>query len=559
MRTIVGPLALLALSASAAFVGCTAPSATSQGDSDSYGPGKGSGYTTSATTGGVTTGNGYGYGTSIYGDGDASYDDYFDEADPSQGGAGGIPSDRFEAVGTNPFVEVAHDPLSTFAADVDSASYDLFRTYANANYALDPASVRLEDFVNHFNYDYTPPDEDEQAPFSVHLSAAPSVIERDTRLLRVGIQGKVVTDIPPANLVFLVDASGSMSGQMHKVKSLLTVAIEQLQPSDMVSIVTYAANPGTLLSATPVSEKSTILDAITSLSSSGSTNGAGGIEAAYSEAERGFKEDGINHIFLCTDGDFNVGVSSTNELEDLVEAKRKTGVTFTALGFGGSNFNDAMMERISNIGNGTYSYIGSEAEAEKYAQNKLLQAMMYIAQDVKIQVEFNPEYVYAYRLLGYENRAIADDDFRDDVIDAGEIGSGHRVTALYELAFTEADLPTIAGEFPLEQGGPFSGNAEIDNDDFVMVKIRYKNPGAAESDPAYEVAQSLAPSDVATDIESTSQDFRYAAAVAAYAEILKESPFADPAALNVIESILQAQKARDEDRAEFLTLFKAAQ
>jgi len=528
MRTIIGALGLVVL-VTAALVGCSA--------SDDAGLSSGS------------------YGDGDYGLAYQSGEPL--EDDTAQGGAGGAPTDRVEAVGTNPFVEVDHDPLSTFAADVDSASYDLFRTYATQGSSIDPANIRLEDFVNYFDYDYAPPAEDAQQPFSVHLNAGPHLAQGDTRLLRVGIQGKVVTDIPPANLVFLVDASGSMSGEMAKVRSLLAKAVEQLQPQDMVSIVTYASNPATLLTATPVSEKQTILSAIASLESGGSTNGEGGINAAYNEAQRGFKQDGINHIFLCTDGDFNVGVSTTEELEALVEAKRKTGVTFTALGFGGGNFNDAMMERISNIGNGTYSYIGSKRDAERYAEDHLLQAMVYIAQDVKIQVEFNPQFIYAYRLLGYENRAIADDDFRDDVIDAGEIGSGHRVTALYELAFTEAALPSIQGEFPLEDGGTFNGNPEVDAGDLVMVKIRYKNPGAAEADPAYEIAESLSPGEVTSDIESSNSDFQYAAAAAAYAEILKESPFADAGALGAIEAILEAQKGQDEERAEFLELFKA--
>lgn len=555
MRTFMGPLGLVAFTTVAALVGCSAAPAADNNRGEAGGDGDGDGTGLNGDDTGLSTGY-------YSGDGDGAYDYTSgypnEEEDPAQGGAGGAPSDSFDAVGTNPFVEVDHDPLSTFAADVDSASYDLFRNRTGYGQTIDPRSVRLEDFVNHFDYDYAPPEEDAQQPFSVHLSAAPHLAQRDTRLLRVGIQGKVVTDIPPANLVFLVDASGSMSGEMGKVKSLLSTAVEQLQPDDMVSIVTYASNPSTLLRATSVSDKQTILGAIASLESGGSTNGEGGINAAYNEAQRGFKEDGINHIFLCTDGDFNVGVSSTDELEDLVEAKRKTGVTFTALGFGGSNFNDAMMERISNIGNGTYSYIGSEQDADAYAQDRLLQAMVYIAQDVKIQVEFNPEYIYAYRLLGYENRAIADDDFRDDVIDAGEIGSGHRVTALYELAFTEADLPTVSGEFPLDQGGTFNGNPEIAAEDFVKVKIRYKNPGAAESDPAYEIAESLSPGDVATDMQSADSDLQYAAAVAAYAEILKESPFADPGALDAIEAVLEAQKGLDDERAEFLSLFKGA-
>lgn len=483
-----------------------------------------------------------------------------DEADPDEarGGAGGAtPVDEVPPP-TNPFVVARHDPLSTFAADVDTASYELFRARAEAGSVIEPASVRLEEFVNYFTYDYPAPSEDNEHPFSISLAAAPSLSTRDAHVLRVGIQGVTLERNPtetPANLVFLVDKSGSMSGEIPKVQRLLRETVGLLAPTDTISIVTYASAPGTALEATPVSESETILAAIDGLVAGGSTNGSGGITAAYDQAESVFVRGGINHILICTDGDFNVGLTSMQAMEELIVEKRQTGITFTALGFGGSNYNDALMEHISNLGNGIYGYIGSNEAADEYVENQMLQSMMHIAKDMKIQVEFNPAQVYAYRLLGYENRDIADDDFRNDVVDAGEIGSGHRVTALYEVVFREGDLPVRQDAPPLDDGAAFSGMSEIDAEDIVLVKVRYKEPGASEQDAASEVSASLMTNEVLDGFEGASGDLQYAAAVAAYAEILKGSPYASPDALAAIRIILAEQAGRDDQRAEFLELF----
>ena len=514
-----------------------------RGDSDDYGSsGDGDGDLNYAGTGGSTAG--------------AAYEQPLDDL-----GAAGSSADQFEPVGTNPFVVVGHDPLSTFAADVDTASYDLFRSYVQNGVLPNRDSIRLEEFVNYFSYDYPAPDLDAEHPFSIHLAAAPSLSTRGTRLLRVGIQGKEIppdTEKKPANLVFLVDVSGSMQGQMSMVQTTLRETVKLLDPSDTISIVTYASNPGTALSATPVSAEGKISAAIDALTSGGSTNGSGGINAAYAEAESAFIEGGINHVLICTDGDFNVGVTGTDSLEELIIEKRKTGITLTALGFGQGNYNDAMMERISNAGNGIYGYIGSDALAKKYVTERMLQTLVHIAKDMKIQVEFNPERVYAYRLLGYENRAIADNDFRNDVVDAGEIGSGHRVTALYELVFEESDMPMAAGAPAAEDGAIYSGEVEVDAADLVLVKVRYKTPDAKESDAAFEVAESLTPEEVHTGFENAASSLQWAAAVAAYAEILKESPYASNSALEAISQVLEAQADLDEDRKEFLALFQAA-
>ncbi len=493
------------------------------------------------------------------GDGDGDGDGDGEATDPDNaGGAAGAGNVPEEPPPTNPFTATAHDPLSTFAADVDTASYDLFKYWVQSGSTIQPASIRLEEFVNYFEYDYPAPNEADEHPFSISLAAAPNLSTRDTHVLRVGIQGVTLERDPaetPANLVFLVDKSGSMSGEIPTVQRLLRQTVELLAPTDSISIVTYASSPETALASTPVSESETILAAIDGLQAGGSTNGSGGITAAYDQAESAFVEGGINHILICTDGDFNVGLTSRQAMEDLIVEKRQTGITFTALGFGGGNFNDALMEHVSNLGNGIYSYIGSNEAADTYVEEQMLQSMMHIAKDMKIQVEFNPELVYAYRLLGYENRDIADDDFRNDVIDAGEIGSGHRVTALYELAFQEGDLPDRPGAPPLDDGAAFDGVPEISPNDIVLVKVRYKEPGASESDAASEVSTSLTSEAVFDGFDGAGGDLQYAAAVAAYAEILKGSPYASPDALSAIRLVLEAQAERDAARAELLELF----
>jgi Ca-activated chloride channel family protein len=306
-----------------------------------------------------------------------------------------------------------------------------------------------------------------------------------------------------------------------------------------------------------VSERATIEAEITALAAGGSTAGAAGLDLAYQQAEAGFIESGINHIVLCTDGDFNVGPSTDAELVELIEQKRASGVTLTALGYGMNN--DPMMEAVSNAGNGVYGLITDEDQAITYVHERLLSTLVHIAKDMKLQVEFNPDEVHAYRLLGYENRAIADAQFRDDLVDAGEVGAGHRVTALYELVLADDEIPAAEGAPPAEDGEAYDGVVEIDPSDLVLVKIRYKEPDAVETDAALEVAQSLAPSEVADSYASLDADFQWAIAVASFAEILGESPYADKGNLGIIQSIVERPvHADDPDRAEFARLFAEA-
>jgi Ca-activated chloride channel family protein len=471
--------------------------------------------------------------------------------------------DDFEAPGTNPFVMVDHDPLSTFAVDVDTASYDVFRRDVEDGILPAPASVRLEEYVNFFSYDYPVAEASATVPFSISLAAAPSTLDASLTLLRVGIQGKAppaVEEKRPANLVFLVDVSGSMneSDKLPLAQQVLRQALDLLAPTDTVSIVSYAGDTEVRLAPTPVSDRDTIVREITELSSSGGTNGASGINLAYDQASLAFIQGGINHVILCTDGDFNVGISSTDALVELIREKRQTGITFTALGFGRGNLNDAMLEAISNAGNGFYGVISSEAHAAEYVDARLLSTLSLIARDMKVQVEFNPEQVAAYRLLGYENRAIADQDFRDDIVDAGEIGAGHRVTALYELVLAGGSVPDVTGAPPATTGASYDGVREVASEALVAVKVRYKQLDAGTSDAALEVAESLAPSDVASALDGADLDLQWASAIAAFSEVLKQSPYASSVDLDALAAIFEAQSTRDADRTQFYELFLAA-
>lgn len=462
--------------------------------------------------------------------------------------------DSYEYVGTNPFVMTVHDPLSTFGVDVDTASYDIFRREAALLRLPNPDSVRVEEYLNFFRYQYPAPVVGEaEHPFHIDLAAAPNIFDRDTHILRVGLQAAEVApeDKKAANLVFLIDKSGSMgtSDRLPLVKLLLIETLDLLEPTDMITIVTYASGTEVALEPTQVAEKDLIISTISSLTASGATAGGAGIQLAYEQAESVFIDGGLNHVILCTDGDFNVGASSGDALVALIEEKRETGITFTALGFGRGNLNDAMLEATSNAGNGVYGVITSEQQARQYVEERMLSNLTYVAKDVKVQVEFNPDLVSSYRLIGYENRAIDDDDFDDDEVDAGEIGAGHQVTALYELVLAGNAIPDTEDAPEVDDGDPYAGPVEVDIDDLVLVKIRYKPVDAAAEDPAIEVRSGLA--SVAADLDAADEDLRWAVAVAALAELVKGSPFADAAHLDQIRAIFAEQAARDQARQEF--------
>jgi Ca-activated chloride channel family protein len=462
-------------------------------------------------------------------------------------------------VAVNPFVMTAHDPFSTFGADVDTASYDVFRQYAQLNKLPPRAGVRTEEYVNYFSYAYPGPGVDGPHPFMISLAAASNVFDRNTTLLRVGIQA---TKPPaytkkPTNLVFLLDVSGSMEDpkKLGLIKTMMVDALDNLlDPTDTVSVVTYSTTATVRLPPTSVAKRDTIVTVISGLSAGGSTAGADGIGYAYQQATAGFIEGGINHIVMCTDGDFNVGVSSTADLLTLIKQKRSTGITLTALGFGMGNLNDSMMEAISDAGNGIYSVISDEDHAKTYVRTKMLSTLIHVAKDMKIQVEFSPTQVYAYRLLGYEDRDIADSNFRNDAVDGGEVGAGHRVTALYELVLAGNKIPSFTGMPTPDDGAASTLPAEILPGDAVLVKVRYKDVDATDATQAKEVSTGLAATALTTTLEVADQDLRWAVAVAGLAEILKGSPYASKAFLPLIRNIVASQASRDADRTEFAAL-----
>jgi Ca-activated chloride channel family protein len=457
---------------------------------------------------------------------------------------------------TNPFVLTDKDPFSTFAADVDTASYDIFRRGARNGVLPEPATVRLEEFVNYFSYAYKTPALTDPYPFSISLAATDHVVQSDSKLLRIGIQGAEPSERKAANLVFLVDVSGSMAAQnkLPLVKLVLKEALGVLAATDTISVVSYAADTRVRLAPTPVSRRAEIEAVIDALAAGGSTNGASGIALAYAQASAGFLQDGINHVFLCTDGDFNVGISNTEELVKFIEDKRKSGVTLTALGFGERN-NDAMMNRVSNAGNGIYSVLFEQDQAIAYAHQRMLSSMIHIAKDMKLQVEFNPTHVRAYRLLGYETRAVADSGFRDDTVDGGEVGAGHRVTALYEIVLAGGKLPSAAGEGSAGDADATQLKREVAAGELVRVKVRYKQPGAGETDPAHEVTAALLPSAILEDAKSADADTRWAVAVATFAELLAKSPYVDASVLPALRPLIEPSVGDDPARREFLTLF----
>ncbi len=489
-----------------------------------------------------------------YADSGGAYDAFA----ASDGGSHEPPPD--ETIPVSPFVLADSDPFSTFAADVDTASYDIFVQAIERGELPGPQTVRLEEHVNFFDYGYERPANDATEPFAVHLAAAPHPMGRPVTQLRVGIAATAERPFEkrPTNLVFMVDVTGSMDApdKFPVVLSLLRATLDVLEPTDRVAIVAYASSPRVALPSTPVSERGRIEAVIDSLRASGSTAGGAAMELAYAEAEAGWQPGGLNHVIMCTDGDFNVGVTSEDALVAMIEEQRESGVTLTALGFGyGSN--DAMMERVSNAGNGIYSVIRNHTHAGEYASEQLLRTAHHIAKDMKIQVEFNPEHVRAYRLLGYANRAIADNDFRNDAVDAGEVGAGLAVTALYEVVLAGDEIPMPDGAAPPSEGEMNETERNIDAGELVRVRVRYKQPRASTADPALEVASALMASDLETDAPQrlaaeADASFLWASGVAAFAEVLGRSPYAADGDGERIQTML-TPLASDDDRNAYLT------
>ena len=434
-------------------------------------------------------------------------------------------NDQHDSISETPFRMALDNPLSTFSIDVDTASYSKVRQHLLSYDRLPrPDAVRIEELLNYFSYDYSPPNEDQSVPFATHVSIAQAPWNTTHRLARIAVKGRVIENDqrPPSNLVFLVDTSGSMKrpNKLPLLKQSLTVVLDQLNENDRVAIVAYAGSAGVILPSTPATESNKIIRHFGELAAKGSTNGSHGLQLAYQIARENFIDDGTNRVLLCTDGDFNVGQTSDDQLVSMIQSSAKSGVELSVLGFGMGNLNDAMLEQISGIGNGNYAFIDTYNEANKVLNEQLSGTLVTIAKDVKIQVEFNPANVAAYRLIGYENRMLAAEDFNDDKKDAGEIGAGHSVTALYEIIPTGVTLSNdIAKVDPLKYQQPPKHSPDASSNELLTLKLRYKVPG---DETSQLLEQAITDSDAA--FEESDVDFRFAAAVAGFGMQLRESP-----------------------------------
>ena len=550
--------------------------------------------------------------------GSYAYDDVY--SSEAQEVPPGMNSDRSEAITENVEVtyndieDASHDNQLTFAVDVDTASYTIARDYLNQGILPPKEVIRVEEFINFFDYTDAAPESLEENPFAVHLDAAKAPFAENHTLLRVGLKGFEVAneDRPETNLVFLVDTSGSMSSSIQMVRDSLGLLLDNLNPTDTIAIVTYAGNSKIALRPTQASNRETIISAMSSLTAGGSTNGADGINTAYDLAEDAFQEDGLNRVVLCTDGDFNVGVRG-EELYNLIEEKRESGITLSVLGFG-NRYNDTQMEQLADRGNGNYTFIDSIREAQRALVDRLTATLMVIAKDVKIQLEVNPTIVKAYRLLGYENRAIADEDFRNDAVDAGEIGAGHGVTALVELElYPQGERPSLEDigaqvaneESPdielatededhsaatdhqnmedeatgeINEGEVTETEVETESETEVeqallidpifaqedaplaMLRLRHKTPDAGTEDEAMEQTHLISERDIREDAKRASKQLMFAAAVAEFAEILRDSPHVSSADFNAIIELANEGKVEgNEWMEEFITLVETAQ
>lgn len=453
----------------------------------------------------------------------------------------------------NRFHEVADEPLSTFSIDVDGASYSNTRRFLN-NGQLPPAgAVRIEEFINYFHYNYPQPTNGQ--PFSINTELGNCPWNNDHKLVMIGLQGKKIPaeKLPAGNLVFLIDVSGSMEAEnkLPLVKSSLKLLVDQLREQDRISIVVYAGNAGLVLPSTSGSNKLRIRESIESLEAGGSTAGGAGIKLAYKVARENFLSDGNNRVILCTDGDFNVGASSDAELVKIIERERKSGVFLTVLGYGMGNYKDNKMQELADKGNGNHSYIDNLNEAKKVLVNEFGGTLFTIAKDVKLQVEFNPAKVQGYRLIGYENRLLNKEDFNDDTKDAGEIGSGHTVTALYEI------IPAGVKSKFLDKVDPLKyqkSKVLANSGDVLTVKFRYKDPRDERSKLIERAIKDYAN-------EERSTNFRFASAVAEFGMLLVDSKFVQNASFTSVKQLADQALDNDEEgyRKEFIQLVNVAE
>jgi len=465
----------------------------------------------------------------------------------------------YDKIVENRFLKVSDNPLSTFSIDVDAASYSNIRRFLNEGQLPPAGAVRIEEMVNYFSYNYPQPTDDQ--PFSVTTEISDAPWNKDHKLVLIGLQGKKIpTDnLPASNLTFLIDVSGSMmdENKLPLVKASLKLLVDQLRQSDRISIVVYAGAAGLVLPPTNGTDKIKIKEAIDQLEAGGSTAGGEGIKLAYKTARENFIKGGNNRVILCTDGDFNVGESSDDAMERLIEEERKSGVFLTVLGYGMGNYQDAKMQKLADKGNGNHAYIDGIAEAKKVLVNEFGGTLFTIAKDVKLQVEFNPAKVQGYRLIGYENRMLAKEDFNDDKKDAGDMGSGHTVTALYEVipvGIKSSELQKVDTLKYQSNIVPLSRSSYTD--ELMTVKFRYKSP---DGDVSKLIEHPV--KDDAILIAHTSQNFRFAAAVTEFGLLLRNSEFKGTASYDEVLSLGARAMGSDTEgyRTEFITLVKSAQ
>nr|WP_294942529.1 von Willebrand factor type A domain-containing protein [uncultured Mucilaginibacter sp.] len=469
-----------------------------------------------------------------------------------------VDNESYKAVVENSFLKAKSNPLSTFSVDVDAASYSNFRRFINNGELPPPDAVRIEEMINYFKYNLAGPTNNEPVAIHTELSNAPWNAKH--RLLRIALKAKTIpTDnLPLSNLVFLIDVSGSMNApnKLPLVKSSLKMLADQLRPQDKLAIVVYAGNAGLVLPSTPGDNKTTIYNAIDNLSSGGSTAGGAGIKLAYKIAAESLMKKGNNRIILATDGDFNVGASSDDDMEKLIERERESGIFLSALGYGMGNYKDSKMETLADKGNGNYAYIDNITEARKTLISEFGGTLFTVAKDVKLQVEFNPGKVQAYRLLGYENRVLAKEDFNNDKKDAGDMGSGHNVTAFYEIIPVGVKDDFSGSVDPLKYQKPKApAPLMATSNEMLTIKFRYKEPTSNKSKLSQAIVK-----DAPIDFEKTSSDFRFAAAVAETGMVLRDSHFKQGSTFAQAISIAKAARGEDAEgyRAEFIRLAESA-
>ncbi|WP_114821757.1 vWA domain-containing protein [Chryseobacterium sp. KLBC 52] len=461
-------------------------------------------------------------------------------------------NEEYAALVENAFELTRNQPVSTFSIDVDNASYSNVRRMISYGGKVDKNSVRVEEMINYFKYNYPQPTNGD--PFSINTEYSASPWNPKHKLLKIGLQGKNIPmdRLPASNIVFLIDVSGSMSqeNKLPLLKSSLKVLLNQLRPKDKVGIVVYAGSAGMVLPPTSAGEKEKIIQALDKLEAGGSTAGGEGIELAYTLAKQNFIKGGNNRVVLATDGDFNVGASSASDIEALITEKRKTGIFLTCLGYGMGNYKDNTMEILADKGNGNYAYIDNMQEANKFLGREFAGNIYTIAKDVKVQIEFNPKYVKSYRLIGYENRKLRNEDFINDKIDAGELGSGHTVTALYEVIPANVDSEFIPKETKLK----YSEISKKKNfgDEMATVKFRYKKP---DGDKSIEITKVIKKENKS----SVSPDFKFASSVAWFGLVLRNSELITKKDLSDIENLAKQGKSKDEEgyRSEFIKLIES--